>query len=95
MLRGLFKPKSNPAAALYAAIVAAARQPKFYAEWGVPDTVDGRFDMIVLHLYLVLARLRENAPELCQALTDTFCTDMDSNLREMGAGDLAWSHQGL
>jgi cytochrome b pre-mRNA-processing protein 3 len=69
--------------------VAAARQPKFYAQWGVPDTVDGRFDMIVLHLYLVLDRLRPEHFEFRQALSELFFADMDRSIREMGAGDLS------
>jgi cytochrome b pre-mRNA-processing protein 3 len=77
--------------ALYGAIVAQARRPAFYVEYGVADTVTGRFDMIVLHLALVLRRLRE-APEserpLGQGLFDAFCNDLDGNLREMGVGDL-------
>jgi cytochrome b pre-mRNA-processing protein 3 len=58
---------------------------------GVPDTVDGRFDLLVLHLWMVLRRLRpvEGGAALCQALFDRFCGDMDANLREMGVGDLA------
>jgi cytochrome b pre-mRNA-processing protein 3 len=82
------KDKPRPEA-LYAAIVAAARQPRFYAEWGVPDTIDGRFDMIVLHLYLVLDRLRPEHFEFRQALSETFFADMDRSIREMGAGDLS------
>jgi cytochrome b pre-mRNA-processing protein 3 len=82
------KAKPRPQA-LYSAIVAAARQPRFYAEWGVPDTVDGRFDMIVLHLYLVLDRLRLEQPEFRQALSELFFADMDRSIREMGAGDLS------
>jgi cytochrome b pre-mRNA-processing protein 3 len=87
----LFRAKEPIAEALYFAIVAAARQPKFYAEMGVPDTVDGRFDMIVLHLYLVLDRLRPEFLEFRQALTELFFTDMDRSIREMGAGDLSVS----
>jgi cytochrome b pre-mRNA-processing protein 3 len=77
--------------ALYGAIVAQARAPAFYADYGVPDTVDGRFDLIVLHLHLVLRRLRsepEAVRDIGQALFDTFCTDMDHNLREMGISDM-------
>jgi len=78
--------------ALYGAIVAQARRPAFYTEYGVADTVSGRFDMVVLHTALVLRRLRE-APEevrpLGQGVFDAFCRDMDGNLREMGVGDLA------
>jgi cytochrome b pre-mRNA-processing protein 3 len=84
--------KADPSEALYGAIVAAARQPKFYAEWLVPDTLDGRFDVLVLHVFLVLDRLRgfgAEADVLRQALTDRFFAQMDSALREVGVGDLA------
>jgi cytochrome b pre-mRNA-processing protein 3 len=79
-------------AALYGAIVTQARSPAFYGDFGVPDTVEGRFDLIVLHLVLLLRRLgRENetGQALGQRLFDTFCRDLDDNLREMGIGDLA------
>jgi cytochrome b pre-mRNA-processing protein 3 len=77
------------AAALYAAIVDQARRPAFYADLGVPDTVDGRFDMIALHAFLVLRKLRgEPTADLAQELFDVMFDDMDRNLREMGAGDL-------
>ena len=89
ILARLFKPKPNPARPLYEAIVAAARQPWAYRDAKVPDTVDGRFDFLVLHLCLVLERLGQEAPEFKQALIDHFCTDMDDNLRELGAGDLS------
>jgi cytochrome b pre-mRNA-processing protein 3 len=71
-------------------IVAQAREPLFYRALGVPDTVNGRFDMVLLHLWLVLRRLRpvEGGAGLAQALFDHFCSDMDANLREMGVGDL-------
>jgi cytochrome b pre-mRNA-processing protein 3 len=79
-------------AALYGTIVAQARAPVFYRAYGVPDTVNGRFEMIVLHVVLVLRRLEsESAPaRRCgQALFNRFCGDMDGSLREMGVGDLA------
>ena len=77
---------------LYGVIVAQARAPSFYAAYLVPDTVEGRFDMIVLHLALVLRRLRREPAgvrALGQSVFDLFCTDMDHSLREMGVGDLA------
>jgi cytochrome b pre-mRNA-processing protein 3 len=79
-------------ASLYGMIVAQARLPVFYAHYRVPDTVQGRFDLIVLHLVLLLRRLaREGATgrNLGQRLFDAFCRDLDGNLREMGIGDLA------
>src|SRR5271167_3462302 len=86
--------------ALYGAIVAQARLPVFYMLYGVEDTVEGRFELIVLHLVLLIRRLArretENAgaqrtfdPALGQPLFDAFCRDLDDNLREMGVGDLA------
>jgi cytochrome b pre-mRNA-processing protein 3 len=78
--------------ALYGAIVAQARSVAFYADYRVPDTVEGRFDLIVLHLVLLLNRLGRSAEAwrgLGQELFDAFCGDLDANLREMGVGDLA------
>lgn len=72
----------------YAQIVAQARQPFFYAECEVPDSVDGRFDVIVLHMWLVLERLQqENVLEFVRALQEVFFADMDRALREMGSTD--------
>jgi cytochrome b pre-mRNA-processing protein 3 len=81
--------------ALYGAIVAQARSRAFYANFGVPDTVEGRFELIVLHLVLVLRRLAPTnqaggrGNSLGQRLFDVFCHDLDDNLREMGVGDMA------
>jgi cytochrome b pre-mRNA-processing protein 3 len=78
--------------ALYGMIVAQARSPEFYRGYGVPDTVDGRLDMIVLHLVLVLRQMKmaDGAlPPAGQRLFDRFCQDMDDNFREMGVGDFA------
>jgi len=83
--------RQNTISTLYGTIVAQARLPCFYREYAVPDTVDGRFELLVMHLALVLSRLEEE-PEvrnLGQSLFDHFCNDMDHNLREMGVGDLA------
>jgi cytochrome b pre-mRNA-processing protein 3 len=83
------QPKRDNIAALYGMIVAQARSPSFYRDLAVPDTVNGRFDMIVLHLALVMWRLTGTGHEpLAQGLFDTFCRDMDGNLREMGISDL-------
>jgi cytochrome b pre-mRNA-processing protein 3 len=71
--------------------VAQSRQPRFYAEWLVPDTVTGRFDMISLHLALLFRRLRAETgeqKEFSQAVFDLFFKDMDRSLREMGVGDM-------
>lgn len=74
---------------LHAAIVARAREPVFYAKFGVPDTVDGRFDLIALHAFLVLQRMRAaGLKDLSQALTSTLFTGFDEGLRDLGAGDM-------
>jgi cytochrome b pre-mRNA-processing protein 3 len=82
---------AEPARAVYGAIVTQSRQPRLYAEWGVPDTVTGRFDMVSLHLALLLRRLRgePEARGFSQALLDLFLEDMDRSLRDLGVGDLA------
>ena len=95
------KPRQAPRGtieAIYGMIVTQAREPIFYRDLGVPDTVNGRFDLLLLHLWLLLRRLRtvqsvnqganqgQGATELSQALFDRFCEDMDDNLREMGIG---------
>lgn len=84
------KPHADAAAALYETAVAAARRPAFYESLGVADTVEGRFDMVVLHVYLILRRLKGEArgADLAQALFDALFADMDANLRQMGAGDI-------
>ena len=87
---------------LYGAIVAQARSPIFYLHYGVSDSVEGRFELIVLHLVLVLRRLGAQEAAAAayqpvpgpgsavgQRLFDAFCRDLDDNLREMGVGDLA------
>jgi cytochrome b pre-mRNA-processing protein 3 len=76
---------------LYGAAVAQARQSAFYAACGVPDTPTGRFDLIVLHAFLLLRRLKAEpeARPLAQAFCDAVVEDVDRNLREMGIGDLS------
>src|SRR5690242_14835257 len=91
MILPLFRRNARAAtiSTLYGTIVAQTRLPGFYREYAVADTVNGRFDLLVLHLGLVLGRLEEaGLKELGQALFDRFCQDMDHNLREMGVGDL-------
>jgi cytochrome b pre-mRNA-processing protein 3 len=77
---------------LYGAAVAAARDPFLYTGLGVPDTLDGRFDMVALHTFLLVQRLNQESapgPVLAQAVFDAMFSDMDVNLREMGVGDLS------
>jgi len=96
MVPTLFHRPDPTIAALYGAIVTQARDPRFYDSYGAPDTVLGRFDLIVLHLALLLRRLRAggtSAGTLAQGVFDAFCRDMDHNLREMGIGDQGVPHQ--
>jgi cytochrome b pre-mRNA-processing protein 3 len=90
MIPPLFHRPDPTIAALYGAIVTQARDQRFYEAYGVPDTVLGRFDLIVLHLLLLLRRLRAGdgaERALAQGVFDKFCRDMDHNLREMGISD--------
>ena len=79
---------------LYAAVVEAARTPRWYADFGVPDTIDGRFDMVALMLTLVLVRLeRGGEAGFAARLTEQFIADMDGQVRQIGFGDLAVGKQ--
>lgn len=101
MLRRLFAPKleKQTARALHAAIVRAARQPSLYSEAGVPDTIEGRFELVVLHTALVILVLRSGARTdetmsgqagaVSQALFDVMFDDFDAAMRELGVGDSA------
>jgi cytochrome b pre-mRNA-processing protein 3 len=76
---------------LYGRVVAEARRPAFYANLGVPDTPEGRFELIALHLFLVLERLRRDGSAgeaVSRHVLEAFVTDMDDCMREMGVGDL-------
>ena len=84
---------SRKAGEIYGAIVTQSRQPAFYARLGIPDTPTGRYEMVVIHLFLVLERLRgagasPEAAAAAQALVDAFVADMDDSLRELGTGDV-------
>jgi cytochrome b pre-mRNA-processing protein 3 len=77
---------------LYRALVKQARTPALYRELGVPDTPEGRFEMIALHVCLALRRLRPEGPlgrAIGQELFDVMFADMDSGLRELGVSDLS------
>ena len=95
MIFKLFARKSDTAAVerLYGQIMAAARRPElFLGRYGVADTFDGRFDLLVLHVFLTVRRLAAMpapAPDLAQALSDHVFLALDRALREMGVGDLA------
>lgn len=93
MVFGFFRKRQNPAVyILYNVVVEQARNLHFYSRLRVGDTIDGRFDMIVLHAFLVFYRLKgegETAAVFGQELFDLFFQDMDRNLREMGVGDVS------
>jgi cytochrome b pre-mRNA-processing protein 3 len=75
---------------VYAACVVASRRPVFYLSYGVPDTLEGRFEMIALALFPVLNRLMNDPgddPGLARLVSESFVSDMDAALREMGVSD--------
>lgn len=84
--------RAEIAARLHQALVAQARAPALYGPGRVPDTVEGRFEAITLHVALVLRRLRDEADPLAgalaQSLFDVLIDDLDAGLREIGVGDL-------
>lgn len=77
--------------ALYVRLVEQARSERFYRDLGVPDTPEGRFEMVALHAALVMRRLRadEDSRAVAQELFDLMFADMDGALREIGVGDLS------
>ncbi|WP_428645499.1 ubiquinol-cytochrome C chaperone family protein [Roseibium sp.] len=91
MLFGLFRRRSRDAEhRVYSEIVAQARQPVFYTDFLVPDTIDGRFDLIVAHAVLYFRRMRsegKTVSDFTQTVFDLFFQDMDASLREMGVSD--------
>lgn len=92
-LKSLFRRSrpSGPAHTLYGIVVDQARLPRFFAELEVPDTVDGRFEMVSLHMFLVLRHIKaasDSTTVVAQELFDVMFDDMDLTLREMGAGDM-------
>ncbi len=84
-------PVRAAAADLYRALVAQSRTPEFYTSGGVPDSLDGRFDLVALHVALVMARFKKSAPaldDLAQSLFDEMVANLDVGLREAGVGDM-------
>lgn len=85
------RPERTAATSLYGAIVTQSRRPEFYSQMDVPDTLDGRFDLLVLHASLPMRRLTSaggDAAKVSQSLFDLMFQDMDQSLRELGAGDI-------
>ncbi|HEV2630318.1 MAG TPA: ubiquinol-cytochrome C chaperone family protein [Pseudolabrys sp.] len=93
MILPLFRRNRPPdtISSLYGTIVAQARRPVFYRDYAVADTINGRFDLLLLHVALVVSRLmqEEATRPAGQLLFDRFCLDMDDNLREIGISDIA------
>lgn len=92
MIFSLFRkdPRRTTIATLYKRIATASRSPGLYAALGIPDTLEGRFEALSLHMVLALRTLRglpHPADEVAKDLTDAFFRDMDASLREMGVGD--------
>jgi len=88
--------KADVSNSLYLGAVEQARSQAFFANFGVPDTVDGRFDLIIIHIMLLVRRLRKQGKEsadVSQSLLNLMFADMDRNLREMGVGDLSVGKQ--
>ncbi|MEQ8249221.1 MAG: ubiquinol-cytochrome C chaperone family protein [Alphaproteobacteria bacterium] len=84
-------PFAAPAREAYLRVVAQAREASFYRSFGVPDTVDGRFDMITLHAVLLIRRIKGQGPDsdrFGREFMSYLFADMDRNLREMGTGDM-------
>jgi cytochrome b pre-mRNA-processing protein 3 len=73
---------------LYTTLITQARHPQFYLHYGVEDSVEGRLEMIYLHLFMIFHRLKDENTPLKQALFDYFVAQTDANLREMSVGDL-------
>src|SRR3546814_7111061 len=97
-LRKLFRPGPDPREArrpLWQAVVATARAPHWYEAGGVPDTLDGRFDMVCLILALVLHRIDDDPVQAVAAveLTELFVADMDGQIRQIGFGDMVVGKQ--
>ncbi len=83
--------QENAAYKLYSSIVVKSRQPEFYTDFGVQDTFDCRFDMLVVHIFLVLHRLKMDhgqTSDMAQKIFDIMFADMDQSLRETGVGDM-------
>jgi len=96
MLKALLKSRSRKSrgAELSAAIGTQAREPVFFTKLGIPDTIDGRFDLVILHAWLVLERLRElGMTDVSQGLIDSLFASFDESLRDLGVGDIGIGHR--
>jgi len=94
MIFSLFRtdPRRASVEELHRRIAAAARDPVLYLRFDVPDTAEGRFESLALHMVLVLRRFRRLSPpaqEIAEGLVDSFFRQLDASLREMGVGDMS------
>lgn len=85
------KPDPHMVEQVYKAVSQLGRAPVFYTRFAVPDTTDGRYDLLCLFLSLYLFRLQQAMPELAQAVFDLAFKDLERGLREVGVGDLSVS----
>jgi cytochrome b pre-mRNA-processing protein 3 len=90
----LFRKRPTPQAyAAYIALVKQARNQFFFTTLGVPDTLDGRFEVVVLHMFLLQHRLREDSPDFARFMSEVFFEEMDASIRELGIGDTGILHR--
>jgi cytochrome b pre-mRNA-processing protein 3 len=94
MLKALrrFGDRKRLADGLFAGLTARAREPVFFLDLAVPDTIDGRFDLLTFHAWLVMERL-SGERDLSQSLTDTIFVQFDESLRQLGVGDIGIGHR--
>jgi len=84
--------ETNIAECFYESIVSMSRNSLLYKNAGIPDTLDGRYELIVLHSHLIISRLREvnpNGKDISQKLLEVIVKDFENSLRELGVGDLS------
>lgn len=90
--RSFLSSPAHKVAQLYGKVMTAARAPIFYQRFALPDTLESRFELLILHMFLILRRLHaersEEASELARCLTEFMVSDLDRTLREMGVGDV-------
>jgi cytochrome b pre-mRNA-processing protein 3 len=91
MILSLFKNRSPVPGVAYERVMQASREPALYAEIGVPDTIDGRLEMLTLHLFLLMRRMKPHPElgDLAQDIVDLAFSHLDRTLRETGVGDLS------
>jgi cytochrome b pre-mRNA-processing protein 3 len=89
-----YRRSKGKAQALYTSLIEQARMPVFFRDFAVPDTIDGRFDMVVAHAWLILSRLNELGDrQTGQALINSLFEGFDEGVRELGVGDIGAGHR--